>query len=188
MENVGGRKPFTAMVPKPSPALVFSLIVLFLAMGGSVYAASKISGKAIKKGSEPGNRIKKDTITGQQVKEESLGIVPRASHASTADLGNPLAMGRIVDGPNGTMDPATSSNLTSSRGNGQGRYCFNVISGTPRNVQVTVDFAGSPNGANAPKVNLPPTAAFGCPAGTDFQIQAYGSSTEADMSLFVLAF
>jgi hypothetical protein len=69
---------------RPSPAMIVALLALFVAMGGSVYAANKFSGKLIKKGSEPGNRIKKDTITGKQVKESKLGKVPRAALADTA--------------------------------------------------------------------------------------------------------
>lgn len=62
---------------------VIAVIALFLALGGSVYAASnKISGKQIKPRSLPGNRlkpksvtakeIKANVITGKQVKAESL--------------------------------------------------------------------------------------------------------------------
>jgi hypothetical protein len=68
----------------PSPALVISLIALFVALGGTVYAASQISGKQIEKNSLPGNRVKSDTLTGKQVKESSLGTVPSATKANTA--------------------------------------------------------------------------------------------------------
>jgi hypothetical protein len=65
-------------------AHLISLIALFVALGGSVYAANKISGKTIKRGSEPGNRLKKNSVTGKQVKESALGNVPSASIANTA--------------------------------------------------------------------------------------------------------
>jgi len=68
----------------PSPALVISLIALFVALGGTVYAASQINGKQIKKNSIPGNRVKKNTLTGGQIKESSLGTVPSANKANTA--------------------------------------------------------------------------------------------------------
>ena len=42
---------------RPSPALVISIIALFVALGGTVYAASKINGKTIKVKSLPGNRL-----------------------------------------------------------------------------------------------------------------------------------
>jgi hypothetical protein len=54
---------------------VVAMLALFLALGGSVYAASsksKISGARIKPKSLPGNRIKPKTLTGAQVKPGSL--------------------------------------------------------------------------------------------------------------------
>ncbi len=71
-------------IPRPSPALVISVIALFVALGGTVYAAGKINGKTIKVKSLPGNRIKPNTVTGSQVKESSLSQVPSAANAGTA--------------------------------------------------------------------------------------------------------
>jgi hypothetical protein len=61
---------------------VIACLALFVALGGTVYAAGKISGKQIKRNSLPGNRIKPKTIqpnrlkpkslTGRQVKTDSL--------------------------------------------------------------------------------------------------------------------
>jgi hypothetical protein len=51
---------------------VVAFIALFVALGGSVYAASKINGKQIKPKSIPANRIKPGSITGTQVKKQSL--------------------------------------------------------------------------------------------------------------------
>jgi hypothetical protein len=90
---------------RPTPALLISLIALFVALGGTVYAAGKINGKTIKvkslpgnrlrPGSVPGNRLKPgaieanrlqpNSIGGAQVDEQSLGPVPSAIHAETAD-------------------------------------------------------------------------------------------------------
>jgi hypothetical protein len=91
----------------PSPALAISLLALFVALGGTVYAAQKlkINGRAIKVKSLPGNRIKVGSvaanrlkpgtlssalaqsgpITGAEIDELSLGQVPDAAHAETAD-------------------------------------------------------------------------------------------------------
>lgn len=63
----------------PSPSMIVALIALFAALGGTVYAAGKINGKTIKVNSEPGNRLKDDTVTGKQVNESSLSVVPDAS-------------------------------------------------------------------------------------------------------------
>jgi hypothetical protein len=51
---------------------VVAAIALFVALGGSVYAAGKISGTQIKPGSLPGNRIKPKSLGGKQVKPKSL--------------------------------------------------------------------------------------------------------------------
>jgi hypothetical protein len=91
----------------PSPALAVSVLALFVALGGTVYAAkkAKIDGRAVKVKSLPGNRIKVGSvaanrlkpgtlstalaqsgpITGAEIDELSLGQVPDAAHAETAD-------------------------------------------------------------------------------------------------------
>jgi hypothetical protein len=87
-----------------SPALFVSLIALFAALGGTVYAAGKINGKTIKVKSLPGNRLRLDSVPGNRLKpgaiaanrlqpnsiggaqidEATLGQVPSAVHADSA--------------------------------------------------------------------------------------------------------
>src|SRR6186997_575290 len=63
-------------MPRIAKLLSFSNVVaclaLFVALGGSVYAAGKISGKQIKRSSLPGNRIKPKTIPSNRIKPKSL--------------------------------------------------------------------------------------------------------------------
>ena len=90
-----------------SPALIVAAIALFVALGGSVYAAkkAKINGKAIRAKSIPGNRLKPRSIaanrlkpgvlratatpggplTGADINELTLAQVPSAAHADSAD-------------------------------------------------------------------------------------------------------
>ena len=89
-----------------SPALVVAVIALFVALGGSVYAAkkAKLDGRAIRAKSIPGNRLKPHSIaanrlmpgvigsgagsgplTGADINELTLGQVPSATHADSAD-------------------------------------------------------------------------------------------------------
>lgn len=89
-----------------SPALVVAVIALFMALGGSVYAAkkAKLDGRAIRAKSIPGNRLKPHSIaanrlmpgvadgtmsttplTGADINELTLGQVPSATHADSAD-------------------------------------------------------------------------------------------------------
>jgi hypothetical protein len=51
---------------------VVACLALFVALGGSVYAAGKISGEQIKARSLPGNRIKPRTITSNRIKLKTL--------------------------------------------------------------------------------------------------------------------
>lgn len=64
------------MTARISRFLTFSNVIaslaLFIALGGTVYAAGKISGKQIKKNSLPGNRIKPMTVPANRIKPNSL--------------------------------------------------------------------------------------------------------------------
>jgi hypothetical protein len=89
-----------------SPALIVATIALFVALGGSVYAAkqARISGGAIRVKSLPGNRLALHSLpanrlqrgvlhgarlntplTGAEINELTLGQVPNATHADSAD-------------------------------------------------------------------------------------------------------
>jgi hypothetical protein len=90
---------------RPSPALVIACLALFVALGGTVLAATKIDGRTIrvkslpgnrlavgslpgnrlKPGTIPGNRIAPRSIKGDQIDVTSLGQVPSAAHADSAD-------------------------------------------------------------------------------------------------------
>jgi hypothetical protein len=90
---------------RQAPALVLAGLALVAALSGTVYAAGKISGRSIKvksipgnrlaPGSVPGNRLKPGalrgsqlapgSITGVQIDASTLGQVPAAIHAETAD-------------------------------------------------------------------------------------------------------
>jgi len=94
-----------------APALAVAALALFVALGGSVYAAKqgRINGKAIRAKSIPGNRVKPRSLppnrlrpafvrklrrmanhngvplTGADINELTLGEVPYAAHAVAAD-------------------------------------------------------------------------------------------------------
>jgi len=80
---------------RPSAPLVISVIALFAALGGTSYAAAKITGKEIaKKTIKGGNvanqtlsakKLKPDTLTGNQIDEATLGVVASATAAANAD-------------------------------------------------------------------------------------------------------
>jgi hypothetical protein len=66
-------------------ANVMATLAVVMVLGGSAYAAQKISGSSIKSKSISNVRIKNDTLTGGQINEGTLGQVPEAQHAKTAD-------------------------------------------------------------------------------------------------------
>jgi hypothetical protein len=97
----------------PSPSMAISLLALFVALGGTGYAAVKINGKNIKAKTIAGSKFKNktltgskvrnstltgsklgsDTLTGQQIRESTLGPVPKADVATTAAAANAVAGG-----------------------------------------------------------------------------------------------
>jgi hypothetical protein len=85
---------------RPSPGLVIAVIALFVALGGTGYAAlslpkNSVGSKQIRKNAVIGSKIKKNAVTGSKVKDQSLtgadinlgslGTVPNAAHAAAAD-------------------------------------------------------------------------------------------------------
>jgi hypothetical protein len=74
------RVPFTT----PSPALAVALIALFVALGGSGYAAVTLNGDQIKNRSIAGEKLKRNTITATEISESKLDKVrARAAQGTT---------------------------------------------------------------------------------------------------------
>ena len=62
---------------RPSPALVISLIALFVSLGGGAYALT-VTGGQVANGSLTGRDIRANSLTGRQIREARVGKVPRA--------------------------------------------------------------------------------------------------------------
>lgn len=65
-------------------ANVMSTLAVFIALGGSSYAAITINGKDIRNRSIPGTKLRTNTLTGTQIRESTLGRVTRARVADDA--------------------------------------------------------------------------------------------------------
>lgn len=76
----------TIATRRPSAAFVLAIVALFVALGGTGYAAVTLNGKEIQKNSIPGNRVKANALGTAQINEAKLGTVPQATHASAADV------------------------------------------------------------------------------------------------------
>lgn len=62
-------------------ANVMATIAVFVALGGSSYAVTRISGSQLKNNSVVGKKLKRNTLGGVRIKESRLGRVPRAARA-----------------------------------------------------------------------------------------------------------
>lgn len=95
-------------IRRPSAPLVVSFVALFAALGGSSYAAVKITGKDIakrtitgvnvKNGSLGPKKVKPDSLGGDQINESTVGTVPSAGHAATADAATNATNADTLDG------------------------------------------------------------------------------------------
>lgn len=66
-----------------SYANVMSTLAVFIALGGSSYAAVTINGSTIKNRTITASKLRPNTLTGAQIKESRLGRVNRAKTADT---------------------------------------------------------------------------------------------------------
>ena len=73
----------TRRIHRPSAALVVAIVALFIALGGTSYAALMITGKNVVNRSLGGKEMKKNTLDGGEIKESALGPVPKAIDADT---------------------------------------------------------------------------------------------------------
>jgi hypothetical protein len=94
-------------VKRVSPSMAVALLALFVALGGTGYAAATINGRDIKNRSIAGTKLRRNTLSGAQIRESGLSKVPAASDAdflggrppgayvlaSTGIAGNSLRLG-----------------------------------------------------------------------------------------------
>jgi len=72
--------------PRLNHATVVAYLALFVALGGSGYAAVKINGKNLKDRSVAGKKLKSDSVAGAEVAESKLAKVPQAKLADAASV------------------------------------------------------------------------------------------------------
>lgn len=82
-----------------SPATAIALLALIVALGGTSYAAVKITGKDVRDGSLTGADLKNGSVTGADVKDGSLA-------ARDFGSGQLPRTARGADGPTGPQGPA----------------------------------------------------------------------------------
>ena len=73
-----------SQIRQQSLGLGVAIIALFVALGGPGFAASLLDGSRLADRSVPGRKLKKNTVTGKEVRESKLGTVPQAKSAGMA--------------------------------------------------------------------------------------------------------
>ena len=81
-------------------ANVMATVAVFIALGGSSYAALSITGRDVQNGSLTYRDLKRNTLGGSRIKESRLGRVPRARNAER--LNGVSAARLLVRCPEGT--------------------------------------------------------------------------------------
>src|SRR3954462_14294050 len=79
-----------------SYANVMSTLAVFIALGGSSYAAVTLNGKNIKTRSIPGKKLRADSVTGFEINEARLPSVPWSKFADTALRLDPAAVEELL--------------------------------------------------------------------------------------------
>ena len=95
MKRIGGKLTYSN---------VMSTVAVFVALGGSSYAALSITGRDVKDGSLTQRDIKRNTLGGSSIRESRVGTVPRARNAFR--LNGVTASRLLVRCPNGTEPTA----------------------------------------------------------------------------------
>jgi hypothetical protein len=97
-----------------SYANVMATVAVFIALGGSSYAALKITGADVRNGSLSNRDLKRNTLDGTRIEEARLSKVPRARNADR--LNGVSAARLLVRCPSGTVPVSDVCVETGARG------------------------------------------------------------------------
>jgi hypothetical protein len=120
-------------------ANVVATLALFVALGGSSYAALTITGRDVRDRSLSGKDLKRNTLTGRQIKESRLGTVRRARNA--ARVGGRTVQRLLLHCPDGTLPAAD--------------VCVELQARAPANYGSAVLTCGSTDSTRGPGRRLP---------------------------------
>jgi hypothetical protein len=115
---------------RPSGAMAVAMTALVIALGGTAMAAGTlVNGDGlIKKGSLSGNRLRGHTLTGRQINLGSLGTVPLATralsadHATTADNATQATTAATATNAADATNAATAANASALGGKAPSAY------------------------------------------------------------------
>jgi hypothetical protein len=111
-------------------ANVMATLAVFIALGGSSYAALTVTGRTVKNGSLTFRDLRRDTLGGSRIKESLLGTVRRARNADR--LNGVTADRLLVHCPQGTFPVSDVCVETAARGPAPYGTAAVVCEGTDR--------------------------------------------------------
>jgi hypothetical protein len=107
----------------PSPAMIVAIAALFVAFGGSAYAAIVITGHNIKNGTVEGSDIKNGSLASRDMKHDSIGGVAilesRLKTVPSASVADGMNRFAVVSNTGGLV---RGRNASSASRTGEGRY------------------------------------------------------------------
>jgi hypothetical protein len=102
---------------RPSPAMIVALIALFVALGGSSYAAIKISTKNLRTGAVNSRVLKNNSAKSGDIRNESLtGSDIKTDSIKNADIDNSTLQAKTADTANKATTADSATNATSLGG------------------------------------------------------------------------
>lgn len=116
----------------PSPALVISLLALFVALGGTTYAATSlpknsVGTRQLKRNAVTSPKIKKGAVTAAKINTRGL-TVPNALHATSADSATHAAS---ADSATSATDATNAANAGELGGLHPSAYALSSLFGSP---------------------------------------------------------
>jgi hypothetical protein len=121
--------------------MIVAVIALVVALAGTAYAAKRINGGVIIKHTIGGSKLKKDTLTGYQIKTSKIGVVPTAQRARNVAW---AVVHNAAGANNATLARASASGITANESGNA------VIVVFPSNVSACANVAARNNDGTAP--------------------------------------
>lgn len=155
-------------------------VAVFIALGGTSYAAIKVTGKNVRNSSLTGADIKTNSVTGKDIKSLGSGDFKKGTlragktgatgpQGPAGAAGSALGYGKVDS--NGAL--SAGKNVVVTVGSSPANYCIRALAGTATNITATITFPASP-GSYARVGNMSQS----CPAGTQVSVVTFGSNDD----------
>jgi hypothetical protein len=135
---------------------VVALLALFIALGGSAYAASQlpknsVGTKQLKDGAVTTAKIKNGAVTGAKVDATTLGVVPSATnaeHATTADSANTAKSAGHATSADSANNATNANHATTAESANTATNADHATTAESANAAKSADHATSADSAN----------------------------------------